>query len=346
MPSASVIVVNTNDGRFLFECLDRVAAAGGFLETILVDNASTDGSRERVEADYPWVRVIETGYNAGYTGANNLGSYNAKGEVLIYLNPDAYVTPGWLEALLSAFDDPNVAIASPKIYRGLPGTTDLFDSAGGDLEFPLGEGPPRGYLQKDTGQFQTRADVAYSSGTVFAIRASIFKQTGGLDEDFFCYCEESDLCWRARMAGLRCVYEPSSLVYHLGSMNFGAASPRKIYYQTRNRIVMSLQNLETRNLPAFVASELVHGLAVMLAAPFFPKYRQLGLAYARAWAGVVAMLPTVLWKRAKRQRERSLGDDVVLALHKRVSVITMLRRYAGMVEVQANSLYNPAAQLP
>jgi len=338
----SIVVVNFNDGKYVEDCLASLERAGGYHELIVIDHASTDGSPERIEARFPAVRLVRAGKNLGFAGGNNLGATLATGEVLVLFNPDAFATPGWLEPLVASLADANAAIASPKVYRGRPGTTTTIDSAGCDLEFPLGEGPPRGYLELDDGRFDAPADVAYASGAAFAIRLETYRALGGLDETFFCYVEESDLCWRARMRGLRCVYVPSSLVYHIGSANFGARSPRKIYFQTRNRIRMCLQNYAAANVAIFVVNEAAHGLCVMAAAPFFPSYRSLGVAYLRAWLGVARNLGLVWRTRSLRQRERTVGDDVVLRLHRHMGFVSTIARYRTMARRNATSLINPS----
>lgn len=334
MPAStvSVIIVNTNEGGVLFDCLEWLNKCGRPEETIVVDNSSTDGSPGRVMAEYPWVKLIPSGGNRGYAGANMIGAEQATGDIVVFLNPDAFAQPGWLQAIRACFaSDSRIGIVGAKIYRGRPGAEARFDSAGCDIEFPLGEGPPRGYLVVDEGQFEERADVAYASGAAFAIRADVLKEVGGLDASFWCYAEEADLCWRTRMQGYRCVYEPSALVYHIGSYTFGNGSARKVYFQTRNRIRCCLQNLDAWNAAWFAASELVHGSAVIVGGLMIPKYRALGLAYARAWKDTVLSLRQTLRTRAERQAKRRLPDSVVLAVHKRVSVARALLRYGGFV---------------
>jgi GT2 family glycosyltransferase len=341
--TASVVIVNTNEGAVLFECLDALDRAGRPGETIVVDNASTDGSPERAERVYPWVRMLRLVGNHGYAGGNNAGARAASGDVLVFLNPDAFVTSGWLQPLLERLRDPRTAAVSPKIYRGKPGATNTLDSAGCDIEFPLGDAPPRGYLEEDRGQFEQPADVAYVAGAAFAIRADAFRSLGGFDEDFWCYCEEMDLCWRARMSGLRCVYEPRSTVYHLGSFTFGPVSARKVYYQTRNRIFSCVQNLRFPNLALFSLAEGITGSAVIMAAGLIPRYHQYAGAYARAWLDAVRMLPRTLSKRRRRQSERTVEDREVLRLHRRVGIFAVLKRYAVMVRSKSNSLFAPRA---
>jgi len=333
----SVIIVNTNEGAVLFECLERIFQAGRPFSTIVVDNASTDGSPERIEREHPWVELVRSQTNLGYAGANNLGARRATGDILIMLNPDAFVEPGWLEPVALRFADPAVAAVGPRIYRGRAGET--LDSAGGDIEFPVGDAPGRGYLQRFGPAYAQPEDVAYLSGAAFAIRADVFRTAGGFDESFFCYYEETDLCWRVRMMGLRCVYEPASIVRHLGSFTFGGASPRKVTLQTRNRIRACLQNLNAANALRFLIAEAVVGTGVILAASALARHRPYAGAYLRAWGEVIAALPMTLSTRARRQRQRTVPDRVVLALHRRVPISAVIRRYARFARYGGDALF-------
>ncbi|MDE2482120.1 MAG: glycosyltransferase family 2 protein [bacterium] len=340
MKRVSVIIVNTNEGKVLFDCLDAVERAGRPHETIVVDNTSTDGSPERVRSEYPWVALYPSGGNLGYAGANMLGTQHATGDIVVFLNPDAFVQPGWMEPLVARFEsDERIAVVGPKVYRGRPGVTKQFDSAGGDLEFPLCEGPPRGYLQPDRGQYEIADEVAYASGAAFAIRADALREVGGLDTSFWCYAEETDLCWRLRLRGYACYYEPKSLVYHIGSFTFGGASPRKLYFQTRNRIRMSLQNLEFGNALWFALNEVVHGIAVIVGTTIYRKYAELGKAYARAWWDAIKLTPTTLRVRTERQRTRVVRDREILRLFKRVSLLQAILRYRTLASSGSEYLF-------
>ncbi|HYK53149.1 MAG TPA: glycosyltransferase family 2 protein [Candidatus Eremiobacteraceae bacterium] len=339
MKRCSIVIVNTNEGAVLFDCLEHIRRAGLPFETILVDNASTDGSRERVERDYPWVMVIAAPTNLGYARANNEGARTASGDVFFFLNPDAFVEPGW-ERLIERFDDETVGAAGPRIYRGRDGET--LDSAGGVIEYPLGDAPGRGYLQRFGPPYDRAADVAYLSGAALAIRADEFRRLGGFDEDFFCYYEETDLCWRLRMAGKRCVYEPGAIVRHLGSFTFGS-SPTKVRYQTRNRIATNLQNLPMLSLPIFVAAEALVGACVIAGSVFFPKYRKFGGAYALGWGDVVKALPRIARTRRLRRGLRAVGDRIVLDAHEHVGVVEVMRRYVRLALQGGDALFADGA---
>ncbi len=339
MTRCSIIIVNTNEGGVLFECLTRVMerSSTALHETIVVDNGSSDGSPERVEREFSWVRLVRAGRNLGYAGANNRGAAVASGDVLVFVNPDAFVEPGWLDAIAPRFDDPAVGAVGPRIFRGRSG--DVIDSAGGDIEFPLGDAPGRFYLQHASAASAAGGDVAYLSGAALAVRADAFARLGGFDETFFCYYEETDLCWRMRMTGLRCVYEPNATVRHLGSFTFAKASARKVHLQTRNRIRACLQNLEPVNAARFAAAEAVVGASVIIGSALLPKYRSYAGAYARAWGDTIASIGHIARTRALRQRERTRADAEVLAVHRRLSPLGVLARYARLARQGGDALF-------
>jgi GT2 family glycosyltransferase len=335
----SILYVNTNDGKWILHSIERALQLYPDAEIVVADNCSTDGSTESIRERFPQVRIVSTGRNAGYTGGNNLAAKTASRSYLFVFNPDALLTPGALEPLLRRLQEPGVGAAGPKIRKGWIDGGTLLESAGGAMEFPLGEGPLHGYLQEDRAQFQARRDVAYLSGAAFMIRKDVFQAFGGFDERLWCYCEESDLFWRMRMRGLRCVYEPESLVYHKGSANFGEASPRKIYLQTRNRIIINLQNLAFFNALYFAFAEAVVGSLVQLGA--WVRRPELGRAYTRAWRDALLMLPSILRTRAVRQRERTIADSAVLQLHERVGIFAALRRYVRFVLEGRRTMFGP-----
>src|SRR5689334_20738952 len=128
-PDVSIVIVNWNGRRFLDACLASVSAQQGVsVETIFVDNGSTDGSAAYVRERFPWVRLVALEENRGFAGGNNAGVREARGRFVALLNNDTVAEPGWLKALLSAVGDDDSVLASSKIvYLHDPG---LIDSAG------------------------------------------------------------------------------------------------------------------------------------------------------------------------------------------------------------------------
>ncbi len=338
----SVLIVNTNDAPPIFDCLDAVAHEGAVLEIIVVDNGSTDGSPERIETTHPGVRLKRMGYNSGFCVAVNAGAALARGDILLLLNPDARPLAGALSCMLDAFSDVDLPaeIVSPRVYRR-DSTPLVFDSAGCEIEYPLGECPPRGYLAADAGQFEDRVEVAFAAGAALGIRRELFNVLGGLDEDFWAYGDDSDLCWRARLLGYRTVYDPRPVFEHIGSFNFGRKPVQKVYLQTRNRMRMCIQNYGRSALVTFILSEMVSASTIVLSCLAFPSYRAYGFAYVRGWLDAVRDLPAILRKRRERQHARVRGDVEVLRIHRRVSLAASMLRYARFVLGRKSTVFGP-----
>jgi GT2 family glycosyltransferase len=262
-PRASVIVVNYNAGRQLTQCL-RALQKGCRQddEIILVDNASTDSSAAEVTHAFPGVQVVRSEANLGFGCGNNLGARQARGRYLAFLNPDTVVEPGWLEALINALEaDPQAGLATSRIL--LLNDPGRINTCGNECHY-TGLALCRG-MGMDRGAFDQLEAVSAVSGAAFAMRRALFQSLGGFDETFFMYVEDTDLSWRARLAGYRCLYVPASIVYHDYTLRFG---PRKTFYQERNRYMMLLKALRWPTLlvllPALLLAELVTWSFVLL----------------------------------------------------------------------------------
>jgi GT2 family glycosyltransferase len=253
-PHASIITVNTNELHRLVKYLPSLTASRGDFEVLIADNGSQDGSLEYLSAQYPAVRTLALGNNLGFCAANNRAALSARGEFLVFLNPDTQVDPDWLVRLLRPFEDPAVGLTTAKIL--LMSRPDTINTCGNDVHLS-GLTLCRG-MGSDQTHYSASDDVAAVSGAAFAIRRDLFQQLGGFDEEFFLYMEETDLSCRARLAGWRCVFVPESIVWHDYSLRFG---PVKVFYQERNRYRMLLKNYRWPTLllllPALLLAEAV-----------------------------------------------------------------------------------------
>jgi hypothetical protein len=208
---ASVIIVNWNAGQALLDCLASVSGGGDVLETIVVDNASTDGSLARARESHPPVRIVETGANLGFAAGANRGAAVARGDALVFLNPDARVEPGAIDRLVGTLGStPGAGIAG----GGLVG-------ADGRWQPGWARFHPIAHLLLDTtpGRFLERGRrvphvVDWVYGTFMAVRRDAFRQLGGFDESYFLYGEDLDLCHRATSHGLRTVHVPDARAVH------------------------------------------------------------------------------------------------------------------------------------
>ena len=302
---ANIIIVNFNSGEYLTRCLESLYATVLFgVEIIVVDNASTDGSIGKVRYKFPQVRLITSQTNLGFGGACNLAARVGVGEYLAFLNPDTVVMPGWLDALIAALDgNPAAGLATSKIL--LHNTLDRINTCGNDVHIS-GLTLCRG-MGASWHEFIHVQQVSAVSGAAFVIRRELFELLGGFDESFFLYMEDTDLSWRARLAGWYILYIPQSLVFHDYKLCFG---PYKIFYQERNRYYMLLKCLQWRTLlallPVLLLSEIITWGFCMLHAPtsLCDKFR--------AYASLLSNWQALMRARSQTQNLRRVSDGVLL----------------------------------
>ncbi|MCX7855711.1 MAG: glycosyltransferase family 2 protein [Anaerolineae bacterium] len=307
-PIVSIILVVYTGRPYLEACLDslrRTLPAGA--EVVVVDNGSTDGSAALIRERMPEAHLLVNETNRGFAAACNQGAAMARGEILIFLNQDTRAEPGWLEALLEPFQDSAVGLTTPTIlWMDDP---ERVQSCGQDvhytgLVFARNFGAARAAL---AGTSPT--DVAAVSGAAFAVRRAVWEDLGGFCETFYMYYEETDLSWRARRAGYRCLHVPDSVVYHAGRLD--RPSSLALYCSFRNRWLMVWRNWGARALlllaPGLVLADLMEwGLALARGSPgIAAKARALGwfLIHPRA----------LLWLRAESRQGSRIGDRAMLA---------------------------------
>jgi GT2 family glycosyltransferase len=209
-------------------------------QVIVVDDGSTDGTLDWLRAAHPCVEGVQTPSNLGFCGAVNLGLQHVRGDVVELLNNDTTVSPGWAEAALAHFDDPKVGSVAPlTLVMDRP---HVIDSAGQEYHL-IGWARNIGYGQELGPQFLETREVFGASGCSGFYRRSVLDQLGGLLPEYGAYFEDTDLAFRVRWAGYRCIYEPSSRVFHKGSASYGQQPDRLVKLISRNEEVVFWINL-------------------------------------------------------------------------------------------------------
>ena len=227
MTDIAVIIVNWNAREDLRACLNSLYAdPKPYLdyEVWVVDNASADGSAAMVAAEFPSVHLRVNTENLGFSRANNQAIAETKSRYVFLLNSDAKIHPGALDSLVAYADShPNAAILGPKVLNpngSVQHSCRRFPSLGAGFfrNTYLGRLFPhnrfaRDYLMTD---FDHASDlpVDWVSGCAMLIRRSAIDTIGALDERFYMYCEDVDICQRAWDAGLKVVYVPDAVVTH------------------------------------------------------------------------------------------------------------------------------------
>lgn len=236
----SIIIVNWNAEKFLENCINSIhQQTYKNFEIIIIDNDSHDNSVDLIRTKYPDVQLIENKKNYGFAEGNNIGLRVSRGDVLVLLNPDTYVEKNWLHELIRPLSDDNIGIVGSKIFYSDKVT---LQSVGGYI-MPNGSTKHYGYGEKDIGQYNQVTDVDYVTGASIAFRKDLLEMIGFFDKRYFpAYYEEAEFCCRANKVGLRVIYNPESVVYHLESQSTKLFSANYYYWYHKNRLRFVLKN--------------------------------------------------------------------------------------------------------
>ena len=299
----SVVVPNWNGMRFVGMCLDSLAKLD-FLdyEVIVVDNGSTDGSREMIEEQYPEVRLLKLPDNMGFAIACNEGIKASNAEYIVLLNNDIEVTPDWLRELYEGMErHPECGMGTTKMM--FLDQRDVFYNTG-DLFHSWSSGGGRGQGEKDTGQYEKEDYVFGACAGAGIYRREFFNKVGLFDEDFFIFAEDVDLNMRGQLQGLKAVYLPKAKVFHIGTATVGLYSDRYVYLCKRNDIWVFTKNYSLKMYFKYLYSIWRHQFADI---KYF-TYRGQGQVLLKSKWDALKLLPQMLYRRYKIQTTRSTPD--------------------------------------
>ena len=302
-PRVAVVIVSYNAAEYLPRALDALRAQTVAPDrTILVDNASSDGTVELVRERFPRVEVIEAGANVGFAPANNIGVRAADDcDLVALLNPDAFPEPRWLEALLRAADEhPRHAFFGSRLMQAA--RPELIDTAGDAFHVGgLAVARFRGLTVEDAPEALAPGETFSACAAAALYRRDAFLAVGGFDESFGSYMEDTDLAFRLRLAGERGRYAPDSVVLHVGSGVSGVESEYVLYHSFRNIIWNWVKNMP---LPLLVLYLPQHLLTNVLTSAWF-ALRGHGRTLARGKRDALRDLRRVLRERRAIQRRRA-----------------------------------------
>lgn len=269
-PKVVTAILNWNGKKWLEKFLPSVVATTyENHEVCVIDNGSTDDSVAFLESTYPQVTIVKLDANYGFTGGYNRGMTHVEGDYFAILNSDVEVTPNWLNPMVKRLEEnPHIGVCQPKLLQY--NQKDHFEYAGACGGFIDRFGFPfcRGRLffteEKDEGQYNDARPVFWATGAAMFIRARLFKEFNGFDEDFFAHMEEIDLCWRIQNSGHEIWVEPESVAYHVGGATLGKENPKKTYLNFRNNLMMMAKNLPLGNaFPRIFLRMVIDGQAAV-----------------------------------------------------------------------------------
>lgn len=275
----SIIVVSYNTRELLSDCLKSIAetTADFDCETIVVDNASTDGSAPMVRRYFPSVKLIRNPENGGFAAANNIGIAASRGRHVLLLNSDAVLLPGSARAMVDFLDrNPGAGMVGARLLNpdgSFQYSFADFPSLKGELLLLLRLASRvysptyPSYPVERSGQERS---VDWVSGACLMARRATIDAIGPLDESYFMYTEETDWCYRARRGGWSVHYLPEAKVVHWVGQSSAAAPARRRRQVYRSKILflrkhVGWQAAETFALAVRAVSALKLGAVAPLA---------------------------------------------------------------------------------
>jgi GT2 family glycosyltransferase len=306
--SVSVIIINWNHQSYLKSCLTALKAQKyPDLEIVVVDNGSSDGSVGWIERNHRDVRLIAFPDNRGFAPAFNHAVRLTSSELLLSLNPDVTVQPGFIPALVRVMrQDDRIGIVAPKLR--MTDQPDRIDSTG--LFINRARRPyDRGQGEIDRGQYDQQTDIFGACGAAALYRRRMLTELAidgqYFDDDFFAYYEDADLSWRAQLHGWRCVFSPEAVGNHQrGSGDTLRKRKAKVSQgprlALRNRYLMTIKNDD----PGAILSDL----PVILAAEI-PRLLYTAVATPKTLLGLVDLVKA--WPKARSKRRKNLATRII-----------------------------------
>lgn len=314
MDKVAIVILNWNGAEMMRRYLPTVLKYSRECATVYVaDNASTDGSLEMLETQFPDCKLIKLDKNWGFADGYNKALKQIAAEYYLLLNSDIEVTPNWLKPLVEFMDShPDAAACQPKLHSLV--NKDCFEYAGAGGGFidrygyPFCRGRIFDTVERDNGQYDYCQEIFWATGAAMLVRSSDYWAAGGLDGRFFAHNEEIDLCWRLRIRGRKIYCIPDSCVYHLGGGTLPKGNPMKTFLNFRNNLTMLYKCLSD--------SELRHVMRVRWFLDYVAALEMLLLNrnFRDFWAVCRARRAFAKWKndfqddRRKIQASRVLTD--------------------------------------
>jgi N-acetylglucosaminyl-diphospho-decaprenol L-rhamnosyltransferase len=316
MPSVSVVIPTTRAGADLERCLGAVAAERyPELEVVVVDN----GAVPPIEA--PGARVLRNEENLGFVGAVNQGIEATDGELVLLLNDDAFVEPGALHALVAAFDThPSWGACQAKLL--LLDDPARLDTAGSFLT-STGFLVHRGAFEPEA-PYSASDEIFAAKGAALLLRRSALRDAGVLDQQFFAYFEETDLCWRIWLSGFEVGFAADARVLHrLGGTALTLPSAFVQFHSFKNRIRTLAKNLGGARLAWMLPYHLAICIGLVVWYALNGRFGIAGAILRAIWWNAVHMQDT-LRERQRVQRRRRVSDDELMP---RIMQPTSLRTF-------------------
>jgi GT2 family glycosyltransferase len=266
--TVAIVILNWNGRQFLERFLPSlVKFKPDFADIIIADNDSKDDSIFFLNENYPTLRIIQNKENGGFAKGYNDALSQITADYYILLNSDIEVTENWIEPVIALMEsDPKIAACQPKICSFLdPKRFEYAGAAGGFIDkygYPFCRGRLFESVENDQGQYDDIKEIFWATGACMFVRASVYHEAGGLDNDFFAHMEEIDFRWRVKNMGYKVMYCGAAKVFHVGGGTLPKGSSKKTYLNFRNNFILLYKNLSIgKFLSIFFIRLLLDGAA-------------------------------------------------------------------------------------
>lgn len=306
----SIVIPTWNHCDLLAECLASLQQQTRRAdEIVVVDDGSTDDTMEFLEREHPYVRAIHLDRNSGFCVAVNTGIRAANGDLILLLNNDMTLAADCLEQLVDAADNSAAALFAPIVlFRDEPSRV----YSAGDLQRASGRPESIGFRCERSGmQFPVR--IFGVSGGAGLYRREVFDRAGLFEERFIAYFEDSDLNFRARLAGFDAKFAPDAIAYHVGSASLGGKTWWRSRQCYRNHALLVLRNFPASSIVRYsgkILAERLHQTTRVIssARAEFGLVCALGI-WLGAWLSLWAAVPSCIRARQRIQSQRRIAPD-------------------------------------
>ena len=305
-PLVSIVILNYNGKGYtkaLLDSIKKIDFPKNKIETIIVDNGSTDGSQEFIKKNYPYVKQIENKQNLGFDEGTNSGVRHAKGKYVAMLSNDIIVDKNWLKELVNAIEsDKRIGIVEPRLFNKTPngnyeideyGTTSLFQT----LAF-----------RSDIKKRPKNPIKVFTPTSACLYRRELVDLP--FDKDYFAYAEDTYFGWKIRLMGYEIIQVQNSVLYHEGSATIKKIN-RNRYFEflaERNKLLNILTFYEGKTLTKLIPLLALFTILVNLYDMKSIKIR------IKAYLWILSNLQSVTQKRKKIQSLRKIPDKEITPL--------------------------------
>lgn len=324
MPKASLIIPNWNGAHLLSACLQSInEQTFRDFEVIVVDNGSLDNSLEVIKKVLPKTKVIALPENVGFSPAVNKGIKAAQGKYIVLINNDAKLDKNCLNFLIQAADlHEEVGFVAAKMLNFFDKT--VIDSAGDYID-AVGHANNIGFGEKDGPKFSKEGSLFLATGGGSLFKKEVFEKVGLLDEDYFAYFEDVDLCLRAQLQGYKGWFEPKAVIFHIHKATSGKNKPFLEYLQFRNMAATII-----KDFPKALLFKDLNWLKILLVnlntIRFLASQGHLLPALQAEWY-ILRNLFKLLRQRKEIQAKKTVSDNYIIEniVPKKVTLFGLLR---------------------